>query len=78
MYVYDSIYTTSIPLPYLGRILISDRAHLVFDFHQAIDGYNENALGASKIGTTLKGIGPAYGNKVLRNGLRVGTFGMHI
>lgn len=55
-----------------GRILISDRAHIVFDFHQQIDGYNEKALGGGKIGTTLKGIGPAYGAKVMRNGLRVG------
>lgn len=55
-----------------GRILISDRAHIVFDFHQQIDGYNEKCLGGGKIGTTLKGIGPAYGAKVMRNGLRVG------
>ncbi len=57
---------------YNGRILISDRAHIVFDFHQQIDGYNERNLGGGKIGTTLKGIGPAYGSKVNRNGLRVG------
>ncbi len=55
-----------------GRLLISDRAHIVFDFHQAIDGYNERNLGGKKLGTTLKGIGPAYGSKVMRNGLRVG------
>ena len=55
-----------------GRIFISDRAHIVFDFHQAVDGYNERNLGGSKIGTTLKGIGPAYGSKTMRNGLRVG------
>ena len=59
-------------IDYNGRILISDRAHIVFDFHQQIDGYNEKSLGAGKIGTTLKGIGPAYGSKVMRNGLRVG------
>lgn len=55
-----------------NRILISDRAHLVFDFHQQVDGYNENNLGKSKIGTTLKGIGPTYSSKINRNGLRVG------
>lgn len=55
-----------------GRLLMSDRAHIVFDFHQAIDGYNERNLGGKKLGTTLKGIGPAYGSKVMRNGLRVG------
>lgn len=54
------------------RILISDRAHLVFDFHQQIDGLNEERRGRNKIGTTKKGIGPAYSSKMLRNGLRVG------
>ncbi len=57
---------------YQQRILISDRAHIVFDFHQQMDGYNEKNLGGSKIGTTLKGIGPAYGSKTMRNGIRVG------
>lgn len=57
---------------YQQRILISDRAHIVFDFHQAIDGYNEKNLAGKKIGTTLKGIGPAYGSKIMRNGLRMG------
>lgn len=57
---------------YKGRIFLSDRAHIVFDFHQRVDGYNESQLGGNKIGTTLKGIGPAYGSKVMRNGLRVG------
>jgi adenylosuccinate synthase len=57
---------------YQTRILISDRAHIVFDFHQAIDGYNEKNLAGKKIGTTLKGIGPAYGSKTMRNGLRMG------
>jgi adenylosuccinate synthase len=38
-------------ISYTGRFLISDRAHLVFDFHQAIDGYNEDSLGRNKIGT---------------------------
>jgi adenylosuccinate synthase len=55
-----------------GRILLSDRAHLVFDFHQEVDGRNEDKLGRHKIGTTKKGIGPAYASKISRNGLRVG------
>lgn len=55
----------------VGKLFISDRAHIVFDFHQAIDGYNEKQLGDKKIGTTNKGIGPAYGSKIMRNGLRV-------
>jgi adenylosuccinate synthase len=57
---------------YQGRVFISDRAHLVFDFHQEIDGTQETILGRHKIGTTKKGIGPAYASKISRNGLRVG------
>jgi adenylosuccinate synthase len=55
-----------------GRILISDRAHIVFDFHQEVDGVIENRLGRNKIGTTKKGIGPAYASKISRNGIRIG------
>lgn len=55
-----------------GRFFISDRAHLVFDFHQEIDGLNELRRGRNKIGTTKKGIGPAYSAKMMRHGLRVG------
>ena len=55
-----------------GRIKLSDRAHIVFDFHQEIDGKQETKLGRNKIGTTKKGIGPAYASKISRNGLRIG------
>mmetsp|Transcript_12283 Transcript_12283/g.18569 ORF Transcript_12283/g.18569 Transcript_12283/m.18569 type:complete len:543 (+) Transcript_12283:103-1731(+) len=55
-----------------GRILLSDRAHIVFDFHQQVDGVQENKLGRNKIGTTKKGIGPAYASKISRNGIRIG------
>lgn len=55
-----------------NRIFLSDRAHLVFDFHQAVDGLMESRRGRNKIGTTKKGIGPCYGSKIQRNGLRVG------
>jgi adenylosuccinate synthase len=55
-----------------GRVFISDRAHIVFDFHQAVDGALEQRLGRNKIGTTKKGIGPAYASKISRNGVRVG------
>lgn len=51
-------------IDYKGRMLISDRAHIVFDFHQSIDGINEVQLAGKKLGTTRKGIGPAYGSKV--------------
>ncbi|KAF0913151.1 hypothetical protein E2562_020280 [Oryza meyeriana var. granulata] len=54
-----------------GRILVSDRAHLLFDFHQTVEGLREVELGNSLIGTTKRGIGPCYSNKVIRNGLRV-------
>lgn len=57
---------------YKGRLFLSDRAHIVFDFHQAIDGLNEKQLAGNKLGTTHKGIGPAYGSKTMRNGLRCG------
>ncbi|OZJ04104.1 Adenylosuccinate synthetase 1 [Bifiguratus adelaidae] len=54
-----------------GRLFISDRAHLVFDFHQTVDGLKEVELGRGSIGTTKKGIGPAYSSKASRSGLRV-------
>ncbi|OBZ79997.1 Adenylosuccinate synthetase 1 [Grifola frondosa] len=54
-----------------NRLFVSDRAHLVFDFHQIVDGLKEVELGGSSIGTTKKGIGPAYSAKASRSGLRV-------
>ncbi|BEI79953.1 hypothetical protein CcaverHIS002_0104820 [Cutaneotrichosporon cavernicola] len=54
-----------------NRLLISDRAHLVLGFHQIVDGLKEIELGGSSIGTTRKGIGPAYSSKASRSGLRV-------
>jgi adenylosuccinate synthase len=44
---------------------------LVFDFHQIVDGLKEIELGGSNIGTTKRGIGPAYSGKASRSGLRV-------
>lgn len=54
-----------------GRLLLSDRAHLVFDLHQKIDGLKEVELGRGSIGTTGKGIGPTYSSKASRSGIRV-------
>jgi adenylosuccinate synthase len=54
-----------------GRIYISDRAHVVFDVHQQVDGLEEVELGRGSIGTTKKGIGPAYSTKMTRSGLRM-------
>lgn len=55
-----------------ARLKVSSLAHLIFPWHQAIDAALEAARGESKIGTTLKGIGPAYVDKVKRAGIRVG------
>jgi len=57
-----------------GRIFLSDRAHLVFDVHQTIDGLKEDDKSETSIGTTRKGIGPAYCEKMNRTGIRVGDF----
>ncbi|KAI9340675.1 Adenylosuccinate synthetase [Zopfochytrium polystomum] len=54
-----------------GRLFVSDRAHLVFDFHQTVDGLKEIELGGSELGTTRKGIGPTYSSKASRGGVRV-------
>jgi adenylosuccinate synthase len=54
-----------------GRLLLSDRAHLLFDLHKEIDGLREAELAGKMIGTTKRGIGPAYASKATRNGVRV-------
>ncbi len=59
-------------VPVKERILISKKAHLILPTHKIIDAASEQAKGASKIGSTLKGIGPTYMDKTGRNGLRVG------
>ena len=55
-----------------GRLFISDKAHLLLPHHALIDQARERMKGANAIGTTGKGIGPAYGDKVARVGHRVG------
>jgi adenylosuccinate synthase len=54
------------------RLLISTRAHIITPAHIALDKASESALGAGKIGTTLRGIGPAYTDKTNRSGVRAG------
>jgi adenylosuccinate synthase len=54
------------------NLLISDCAHLVFPYHRLLDEYRESAKGNERIGTTRRGIGPAYGDKVARVGVRMG------
>lgn len=54
------------------RILVSNKAHLILPTHRLLDAANEAAAGKGKIGSTLKGIGPTYTDKIGRHGLRVG------
>jgi len=56
-----------------ARLKVSSQAHLIFPWHQAIDAAMESGRGDGKIGTTLKGIGPAYADKVRRVGIRAGA-----
>ncbi|MEU1733390.1 adenylosuccinate synthase [Streptosporangium sp. NPDC020145] len=53
------------------RLLISANAHLIMPHHKALDKVSERYLGKAKIGTTGRGIGPAYGDKIYRMGIRV-------
>ncbi|HIG27163.1 MAG TPA: adenylosuccinate synthase, partial [Verrucomicrobiales bacterium] len=54
-----------------GKLFISDIAHLVFPYHRALDSAVEAGKGRSRIGTTKRGIGPAYADKINRTGMRV-------
>jgi adenylosuccinate synthase len=56
----------------LDRLYISHRAHIILPTHRALDAASESSKGNEKIGSTLKGIGPAYMDKTGRNGLRIG------
>jgi adenylosuccinate synthase len=58
----------------ITRVRISDRAHLVLPYHAAQDRASERARGAGAIGTTGRGIGPAYVDKVARSGITFGEF----
>ena len=57
-----------------NNIYISDRAHVLFDHHIELDRLNEESLGSKKIGTTKRGIGPAYADKISRVGMRMCDF----
>lgn len=57
-----------------GELRISASAHVVFPFHRMLDRLEEEARGDNKIGTTSRGIGPAYQDKVARTGIRMGEF----
>lgn len=58
--------------PLTERLKISKKAHLILPTHRLLDAAYESAKGSNKIGTTGKGIGPTYTDKISRNGLRVG------
>ncbi|MBS0010670.1 MAG: adenylosuccinate synthase [Bacteroidales bacterium] len=63
----------NIPLDELaGKLIISNKAHIILPTHRMLDSAYEDAKGDLKIGSTLKGIGPAYTDKVSRSGLRAG------
>src|SRR5438034_8269361 len=55
-----------------NRIVISDKAHLILPYHRDLDLLSEARRGERKIGTTSRGIGPAYEDKIARRGIRVG------
>jgi adenylosuccinate synthase len=54
-----------------GRLFLSNRAHVIFPYHREMDKAAESARGEAKIGTTSRGIGPAYEDKMARRGIRV-------
>jgi adenylosuccinate synthase len=66
----EGIEATGVPVK--ERIMISKKAHLILPTHKILDAASEAAKGKSKIGSTLKGIGPTYMDKTGRNGLRIG------
>lgn len=66
----ENIAKTGVPVK--DRIAVAKKAHLILPTHRLLDAANEAAMGKGKIGSTLKGIGPTYTDKISRNGLRVG------
>jgi adenylosuccinate synthase len=66
----DTLAKTGIDIT--GRLHLSNRAHLIFPYHRQMEKAAEAARGAGKIGTTSRGIGPAYEDKMARHGIRVG------
>lgn len=63
-YIHDSGFSTK-------NLRVSDRAHVIMPYHLLLDGLEEDRKGDSKIGTTRKGIGPAYMDKAARSGIRI-------
>ncbi|MFD3258976.1 adenylosuccinate synthase [Paenibacillus lentus] len=63
-YIHDHKFSTN-------NLVISDRAHVIMPYHMVLDALEEDRKGPNKIGTTRKGIGPAYMDKAARNGIRI-------
>src|SRR5579862_3561160 len=57
-----------------GRLFISDAAHVILAYHRYLDCLREDVAGQGKIGTTRRGIGPAYSDKVGRTGIRIADY----
>ena len=55
-----------------GEIFISEKAHMIMPYHIKLDQAEENDRGSEAVGTTGRGIGPAYSDKISRNGIRIG------
>ena len=55
-----------------GDLMISERAHVIMPYHKLLDGAEESSRGSATVGTTGRGIGPCYGDKILRFGIRIG------
>lgn len=69
----EEIDALGVPVEKLSkRLIISNKANLILPCHRILDAAIEQSKGSSKIGSTLRGIGPAYTDKISRNGLRVG------
>ena len=56
----------------ISKFFVSKRAHVIMPYHTLLDGLEEKARGGAALGTTLRGVGPAYMDKVARIGIRVG------
>jgi adenylosuccinate synthase len=65
----EELKTRNVPT---AKILISDRANVIMPYHKLLDKAEESAKGTAKIGTTGRGIGPAYTDKISRQGIRIG------
>ncbi|MDR0582514.1 MAG: adenylosuccinate synthase [Prevotellaceae bacterium] len=72
IFVEETAQLKKLGVPVYERLMIAKRAHLILPTHRIIDAASEAAKGKTKIGSTLKGIGPAYMDKTGRNGLRAG------